>query len=239
MSPAAPYAVLRGVQPQPEPSMHESRLIILDWDDTVIPTSHLVLSEENVTKKEDLDAFAAEAEQFLKLCLSLGQVVLCTNAESWWPSTSAWTYFPSLGPVLDQIPIISAQSAFAPMGFKDPFDWKRLAFKQILSNYPDATNILSIGDAWYERGAVIDACQEKAACSGLSVSCKSVKFVEAPNIQTLKSQQAKCRASLAQVMDHPGCLDIFLPPSNSQCFPYGPAFMPPAANPRAEASATR
>merc|ERR1719252_224482 len=102
--------------------------------------------------KEDLDAFAKEAEQFLKICLSLGQVVLCTNAESWWPASSVWTYFPSLGPWLDQIPIVSAQCEYAPMGFKDPFDWKRLAFKQILSSYPDATNILSIGDAWYERG---------------------------------------------------------------------------------------
>merc|ERR1719235_1440368 len=235
MSPAVPHAVLHGVQL--EATLHErsgrsERLIILDWDDTVIPTSHLVLSEENVTIKEDLDAFAEEAEQFLKICLSLGQVVLCTNAESWWPASSVWTYFPSLGPWLDQIPIVSAQCEYAPMGFKDPFDWKRLAFKQILSSYPDATNILSIGDAWYERGAVIDACQEKAACGGFSVSCKSVKFVEAPNIKTLMDQQAKCRASLAQVMNHPGCLDIFLPRSDPQGLACAPAFMPPAANPR-------
>jgi hypothetical protein len=185
----------------------EQPLIILDWDDTVIPTSHL---SENHCELEELAAFAEETENFLRTCLKLGQVVLCTNAEFWWPQSSAWTYFPSLCELLGSIPVISAQAEFAPLGYTNPFDWKRLAFEQIVTNY-QATNVLSIGDAWYERAAVILACRNLAQTLGQPVCCKSVKFLDVPTLATLTKQQSAMPGMLPRILQHPGCLDIFLP----------------------------
>ena len=34
----------------------------------------------------------------------------------WWPQSSAWTYFPGLCKLLAEIPVVSAQANFAPLG---------------------------------------------------------------------------------------------------------------------------
>jgi len=182
-------------------------LIILDWDDTVIPTTFL---SENHCAPEELATFAAGAEKLLQTALKYGQVVLCTNAELWWPQSSAWTYFPGLCKLLAEIPVVSAQANFAPLGYTDPFDWKRLAFEQIVSSY-GAANVISIGDAWYERSAVILACRALAESAGQPVCCKSLKFLDQPNLSVLSRQQAAAVALLQRVVGHQGCLDIFLP----------------------------
>lgn len=187
---------------------NSGNLIILDWDDTVIPTTFLA---NNHVAPEVLSAFAKEAELFLRECRKYGQVVLCTNAELWWPQSSAWTYFPELGDILAEIPVLSAQTTFAPLGYTDPFDWKRLAFEQILTSY-QCTNVLSIGDAWYERSAVILACRALATSSCKTVCCKSLKFLDGPDVDALRNQQATATQLLRRVMAHEGCLDIFLPP---------------------------
>ena len=88
--------------------------------------------------------------------------------------------------VVKQIGVLSAQSTFAPLGYEDPFDWKRLAFSRIVSASPGLRNVLSVGDAWYERAAVYQACA--ARCLGWRVA-RAFDSLCSPH-------RARCRMSL-------------------------------------------
>ena len=86
------------------------------------------------------------------------------------------------------IEIISARGSYQSIS-KNPMDWKKFAFEEILKNnkYKKVNNIISIGDAEYEYKALINLYEDSKSPKNYKL-LKSVKFVKYPTNHVLLDQ---------------------------------------------------
>ena len=137
-------------------------LIILDWDDTLFPTTWITTNQINlknhieVQKHQkyfndvDLDLFI-----LLRKLLQCGTVIIVTNALLNWIQIST-AILPRTLAIIDKIKVISARGDYQSKS-SNPMDWKKMAFKRILDeSSKKVNNIISIGDAEYEYNALIN-----------------------------------------------------------------------------------
>ncbi len=173
-------------------------LIILDWDDTLLPsrvatrwmaprTPSRVLPKIPAGLATDLDLLGEDVIALLKACKARGRVIIVTNAMKGWVESSGKRLLPKVLAhiVHEQIPIVSAQHDwYAPRrrtynGIDDPTEWKVACFKTQVDNFAStslsAVNLLSVGDSMYER----TAAQGLLSNDNVGV-CKTVKFVDTP-----------------------------------------------------------
>lgn len=196
----------------------DNTLIILDWDDTVLPTSYLASLGHRVDGPgpagelaAELESYAVHVEGVLRILLSLGLVVICTNAETGWVDLTCAKFLPRLVGLVGTIEQMSARSEFEPRGVWSPYEWKKHAFAWILSS-KGRLNVLSLGDSCHERAAVIHACQ---GLDDARVCCKSLKFLDRPDLHGLVLQHQKALAALPQCLQHCGHLDLFMAPQST------------------------
>mmetsp|Transcript_11843 Transcript_11843/g.33175 ORF Transcript_11843/g.33175 Transcript_11843/m.33175 type:complete len:480 (-) Transcript_11843:66-1505(-) len=99
----------------------EQTLIILDWDDTLFPSTfvrsdmHLKLSmplrDQKLpapVKKQVFNSLlecAANAEKLLRLCASYGKVVIVTLAKGQWVTDSCKFFYPGIGDLLKKLDV--------------------------------------------------------------------------------------------------------------------------------------
>eukprot|EP01083_Nonionella_stella_P209931 760496_1 len=147
-------------------------LLILDWDDTIFPTSvvkkHIQLKDGNLYTP----AFAKQMDE-LVICLKdifeemikiygSENIIIVTNATYSWiydqcPVFSAFKLFLEFLKIND-ISIISAQSDYGHLDSECRSKWKEFAFTDICSKYFNNQNdiincITSIGDSYDEFDA--------------------------------------------------------------------------------------
>ena len=173
-------------------------LIILDWDDTLLPSRVATRCMQPraptlgppklpPTLTVDLDLLSEDVISLLKTCKARGRVIIVTNAMKGWVETSGKRLLPRVLAHIaqEQIPIVSAQHDwYAPRrrtynGFDDPTEWKAACFKAQVDAFAGSSafpiNLISIGDSMYERTAA------QALLSNDNVRvCKTVKFVDTP-----------------------------------------------------------
>jgi len=191
-------------------------LIIFDWDDTILPTSWLgeqgLLDSEQPPSEEQasrLQLVAEEASATLRAARARGNVVVVTNAGEGWVELSCRMYMPALLPLVQNLEVISARTAYEEGGIYAPTDWKCRAFAQKLTNFYSTDhacyqrqNVISLGDSMYERKALMWATSCMPACRA-----KSLKFMERPTIERLAEQHQLVAGCLDQVIDYDGPLD--------------------------------
>lgn len=202
-------------------------LIILDWDDTLMPTTaltdflmpaacsspvELLLSMLSASaQREELTACAAAAVRAVRAIRSVGRVVIVTNAIQGWVFSTALKCMPELASELVGVPVISARSIFEPQGISDPARWKALCFQRVArclhlgsrQGSADAGQLISIGDSWHERAAVFEVLQEP----DLACCVKSVKLLERPTIGQVTQQLELLAQCVDQVAAYPEALD--------------------------------
>ncbi|CAD7957415.1 unnamed protein product [Amoebophrya sp. A120] len=209
-------------------------LILLDWDDTLLPSAwvvkHKILPEADFplreSEKEQLHLLADEVVLTLRVLKSLGRVVLVTNAEAGWIGCSARALMPKVFAELNGVLQISARSRYEPAGYRSPFDWKRKTFEDEVRKYFNLgaastasasaprscphgdrhlMNVVSIGDSAHEREALIDVCKN------LDIPIvKSLKLSERPHPRQLRKQHSFLHQFLPRVVQFPGSLDLVL-----------------------------
>lgn len=175
----------------------KQRVIIFDWDDTLMSSSwidreKLLHTDSFAALPADLQARFAALEEQVGRCLSaaaaLGNVVVITNAEAGWVEYSSKRFMPRLQPLLEKMRIVSARSTYERFYPGAPLCWKAAAFaheaNQVFSGTsPEAVReIISIGDSNEERTAV------KIAAGQLDATSKSIKFVDSPDPEQLCKQ---------------------------------------------------
>eukprot|EP00753_Platysulcus_tardus_P009942 PLAT2457.2.p2 GENE.PLAT2457.2~~PLAT2457.2.p2 ORF type:complete len:361 (-),score=179.70 PLAT2457.2:120-1202(-) len=194
------------------------RVLIFDWDDTLLPSSWLAASGLRLDTpaelpEEAVDALAVLEDVVIRLLTAahaVGRVVIITNAESGWVELSAHRFFPSLARMLSSIPVISARSTFEGEYPDAPTEWKAAAFQHeiaVLSPRPGGalTQVISMGDSTHEREAL--------ATVGIAhphIATKSVKFVERPTVDQLSRQLLLMSSCLQDICAHDGNLDLML-----------------------------
>jgi len=169
-------------KPREERPKQHCTLIIVDWDDTLLPTS-AIMSDHPPSQKE-LEAVAAEASQLLMLAKTLGTVLIITNATHSWVRQSCTAYMPALLPCLKDLEVISARDKFEKRFPDNPTQWKVEAFCEIKENSGIIANLIALGDSTAEMEALV----AMAKLYHLSYT-KTVKFKERPRCTELQHEQ--------------------------------------------------
>lgn len=196
------------------------RMIVLDYDDTLFPTTELRRMGYATTVQEKLpDTEVAairqiedQAIRLVELCSLYGSLVLLTNAESRWLRLSTSSYMPRLHKQLAQCSRTVYGREFSATCPDDPGKWKELAFRSELRSLrkelrdDQSIQLVSIGDSTFERQAAKDA---GAAFEEFGqVEVKTIKMMDLPNFSLLKRQLEVLCLALAPILDQRGPMDI-------------------------------
>lgn len=180
----------------------DNNIIIMDWDDTILCSSWFVKKGYKLstplmfgTPIFELDS---EAEQFLHSANEHAHLIFITNAEDRWIELSAEKYMPKVHKALQEldVKIVSARTENENIT-TDTSLHKLMSFYKhvghhITENKLSNVNVVSIGDAIYERRAAqsLGAMGHSALKDCTRVISKSIKTIERPS-PTLMSKQLK------------------------------------------------
>ncbi len=178
-------------------------IFILDWDDTLYPTSWSVDNEIDLTDPKSRTKYIAHFRELdkylsstLREMLRLGHVLIITNAMPEWVVLSS-SVLPKTKECLKNISVISARERY--QGKTDSANWKKMTFKEELDkriNTYKYTNILSLGDADYEYVALIDLYNWKKLPHKY---LKSIKFIKSPDHNVLIEQIKTIKQHIPQI----------------------------------------
>lgn len=196
----------------------EDRVFILDFDDTLIPSSWLSNKGFKITKQlygitaEMLDACLKVAEHVAALinaAKAYGKVFIVTNATSDWVILVCKTFIPNISDLILGLPIISAADLYE---FRSPSPtvWKKLAFQNDVLRIafpfnPGLRTVISIGDSEAERQALKYI---QSLADPETMLTKSVKFKEKPTPESLIQQLIVTLEGLHMIATTPESLDL-------------------------------
>lgn len=166
----------------------ENTLIIIDWDDTLFPSSW-IKDTTNLIKLNDIDHSLTLLLETMK---QLGNIIIVTNASMSWIEKSK-NYLTFSRPILDDIEFISARDKYSKKYSTE--DWKKQVFKDIISK-KQYLNVISIGDAHYEYDALLSLKKIK-----YYKFLKNIRFIKRPKIEMLDSQIQLLEESLPQIVN--------------------------------------
>ena len=191
-------------------------LIILDWDDTLFPTSWIIKNNIDIDNKQMQNEYIV---YFLKLdflvsqlLLNLskyGQVVIITNASLKWILMSS-AILPKTQQVLKtNTLVISARDVYHNKYPENMNMWKKKAFENIVNNYFEnykLQNIVSGGDAEYEFYALTDLYNDQSIANNRLL--KTVRFIKNPSFYDLLDQLDVFNKCAQKVLLNMGHLDL-------------------------------
>ena len=171
-----------------------STLILLDWDDTLFPTSWVMRHNINLLNSYNKWKYIPVFKEldktlysFLQNLKQYGKILIITNATADWINCSV-SVLPKTKPLIDTIKIISARELFESK-YSDMMEWKKNTFKYVIGkeihNNNKLMNIISIGDADYEYRALIDLYRWNRKNKKL---LKSIKLMNNPSQKMLIDQ---------------------------------------------------
>ncbi|KAF4038627.1 hypothetical protein GN244_ATG09152 [Phytophthora infestans] len=226
VEPASPtQAVEQQLAPAP--------LIILDWDDTLLPNTHLselgFFSEDEAFEVPEecvrvLDELAQEVETFLNACLKLGTCYIVTNGLAGWVERSCERFLPNVMPLLEQMTIISARSNFECVYPDRPIEWKIAVYRDLLAKrgfmqkppvethgvyvqqlQREPQQVIALGDSQVDRCAI-----QYVARRMPNTQLKSIKLLDNPSMTQLQKQLNLLGVFLVQLSGHDETLDLEL-----------------------------
>jgi len=138
----------------------------------------------------------------------LGRTVVVTAAEDGWVQGMCQKFMPQLLPLLEGktavVEVVSARSEWEHHGYPTAFEWKRMAFGDLLQDQfggrDRLTNVLSVGDALYEQEALRSVTEDTKA------HAKSVKLVAGPSMAVLRREVSFLSEVLPALVTHPDTL---------------------------------
>lgn len=210
-SPTSPSA------PSEKPAVSKTTAI-LDWDDTICPSTYLASLGLRVddpgslplSLQKQLSQLEMAVINIVKEALRFGKVVIITNAEAGWVELSGKRFLPAVVSFLDQhdIKIVSARTSFESDYPDAPSSWKMAAFSQevaVMFPNDDELNVLVLGDSMSERDAA-HVLSTRLPNSRV----KTVKFVERPSIDQLMRQVQLVAQSLPDLATYACSFDVDL-----------------------------
>ena len=167
--------------------LHESyeknnKLIIIDWDDTLLPTNWIHISEieKKCVNLQDYDDFIV---YFLEVCENIGKVIIITNSSSLWINETSEKYLPNTNLKFKNMELISARDKYQEKYPFNPMEWKINTFKNYILENNKYDEIISIGDGIYEKNALFNLKNINKY-----LYLKSIKLLEKPSFSQLSTQ---------------------------------------------------
>jgi hypothetical protein len=189
--------------------MHpENTVIILDWDDTLFPTTWVHENNIQLTNKSNREKymlFFRELDNILYKLLTLlqkyGLVIIVTNAMPVWVKVSC-SVLPNTERLLEGIKVVSARKMYHKTNV-NMIEWKKMAFKNEITNLlmdSEHMHIITIGDAEYEFHAMINISNWKTHHKKI---LKFIKLVDSPHHDKLIEQLEMLIKSFDSIAKHP------------------------------------
>lgn len=207
--------------------------LLLDWDDTLLPTSHIsaflnkvqvevcqpedeheprsLTDSTEARMKKALHLFEDTVLEFLEQCLHCaGTIIIVTNGTNQWIEMSC-RYIPRVAALLSSkdIEYVSARTC---SGSPDPSQWKMDTFRRLVAN--TCGNLISIGDAFYERYAAHSCAAavpaSRATPTALDLSPTGVSAETCPSPERGEAMQ-RCRPrriKTIKMIDRPSILQM-------------------------------
>lgn len=191
-------------------------IIILDWDDTLFPTSWIMqnnidLSDKNIQNKyivffSKLDLLIYK---LLKNLLIYGRVIIVTNALLKWLKLT-YELLPNTKNLINsKIDVISAKEKYQKIFPNDNFMWKILVFKEIMKKYKTNSKyqIISVGDADFEFKALLDLydCENDQK---KYVLLKTIRFLKSPSYDILIDELEVFNNSINKIIMNNNYMDL-------------------------------
>mmetsp|Transcript_28122 Transcript_28122/g.68483 ORF Transcript_28122/g.68483 Transcript_28122/m.68483 type:complete len:248 (-) Transcript_28122:287-1030(-) len=110
------------------------KVIIVDWDDTILPSTFVDRYKIDNSKELPLHfqnlltELSLCADKFLYEASKYGEVIIITNSDEGWVKYSAEKYCPSLLPVVAKYRVVSARTRYEKFYPGQPLCWKAAAF---------------------------------------------------------------------------------------------------------------
>ena len=190
----------------------ENTLIIIDWDDTLYPTTWTIENGIDLTDPRSRSKYMTYFENLddqmsstLSHILTLGKVVIITNAMLEWIELCV-SVLPQTKKCLKYIDVISARQRY--QNKTKMVDWKKYTFLEEItkrSKTQKYQNIMSLGDADFEHNALINLYKYDATPHKY---LKSIKFIKSTEYATLLEQLVMIRQNIAKLCKAPRHIDM-------------------------------
>lgn len=215
-----------GVGQKPTPP--KQCLLLLDWDDTLLPTTFLRQTPGAMALRPVLAAklreHAALIEVLLRAAKAVAHVSMVTLSRRPWVLDSAARHLPGLNlpALLHELGIdvyYAQEESFSCPGALATEDWatlKRSAMARCLDDWlgSDSGNlrgplsVVSIGDSPIEQQALKSLIGASAGVLPQKPFCKTVKLMEWPSLQQLGEEIALLPSWLPSIADHDKDFDL-------------------------------
>lgn len=178
------------------------RLIIFDWDDTIIPTSSLNM--ENLTEDKVLSSNVSKLFGQAEKCSH--KIIIVTNASYEWVTICLNVVIPDCKEIIMKYPIYSTLDN----GFQQVYHyklWKKEAFYVCLEyffNKNETNELISFGDSPHDRYASM------WAMLNYKIIVKNIHLKHLPTRAELISQQSLIYILLPYIYRHENSIDCQL-----------------------------
>jgi hypothetical protein len=202
----------------------DSTVTVLDWDDTLIPSTWLkgqglsgaALADKFGITKEMVDAceeIAPHVQRVIQKAQEYGKVFIVTNGTHGWVEKSCEIFMPSIRNLVLSLPIISAADLYSYFS-KNPISWKRMAFRRDLldrafGGMPRAARVvISIGDGYAEQEASRNLMMIGSYSQVGLLSVRSLKIMESSSPAVLIRQLDEICQVLPSLVTQSGDFDL-------------------------------
>jgi len=196
-------------------------IYLIDWDDTLFPTSWFKKNNISLYNKSSVDNYKLyfmeldnTIEKILYKLNKNGKIYIVTNANLKWIN-DCLNELPFTKDIIDanQIKILSARDLYSKK-YLNIMEWKKNTFKNIVNsiiNYDKCTNIISIGDAEYEYYGLLELDNHiKTLNNNHCYLLKNIKFIESPNFEQIIDQNELLHKSIDNITNNLRYIDIKL-----------------------------
>ncbi|KAF8818758.1 hypothetical protein IE077_004326 [Cardiosporidium cionae] len=201
-------------------TLPENTLIILDYDDTLLPTNwvavhHKIGLNDSIPSllQNHLAELSGLAIKTIDFCRKTGRLIVVTNASAEWVVRSGEKFIPAVWNHLKscEIEIVSARDRWQSTGLAQRH-WKlkifeeaiRYAFEKQAQSGKDCC-VISIGDGEGER----EACLEMWRQTGVNEwMFKSLKLLAQPTCNQLISEHLLIQQAFPDILKVPQSLDM-------------------------------
>lgn len=190
--------------------MNNANLIILDWDDTLFPTSWTTKNNfdfANDYNTNDIILTFSQLDTVMSILLlkltKNNRVIIVTNATKKWVMMSERIIPNSYKFIIGNIPIFSARDLYSSSANIMPSDWKKCVFVDIMEKSNRSfKNILSVGDAEYEIDALSNLHKK------YKIKGKTLRFVKNPNYKQIIEQLEMLTKTIDKIMESKRLVDL-------------------------------
>ena len=184
---------------------------IIDWDDTLFPTSWTVLNDIDINNLDnsyirDFKKLDYIVSMLLNKLQRYSTVIIVSNAMRKW-IIQTLNLMPLTKREMKNIDIISARELY--QNRHNPTEWKKHTFKYIINPKLNSRplNIISIGDSEYEYNALIDLFNWQPSHKK---TLKAIKLLKEPNIHILLDELLVLYKSASLMCNYPTHIDWIL-----------------------------